>query len=339
MVNASLTTNSGWGFGNAISAKFDSPFQDGAGGPDRTFRFLVGSKPVMSVGFVPFYRQAASWRAAQAGANSRYFGGAGTGIGDPTENLITASTAAANSFAGAASNYMQSAAILAAQIGVNRVNQAATASSVGKSTPDQLSDQVSYVGTLSSSVDFGTDGPSAVGGFRFLSGTALTDAFKAAMFGITSNLEFIDTVSVSGNTLTASTSGTDAHDVFSLTLSPVSGSWTFTLLNPVNLPTKGFDPTVTLNLSSLMQGVKSTGQTVALSNPIKITIHGDEASSRGTGTAGDIHQGGLVYTPATTGTTTKPAYAPPTNPLTGRGYAPTSAAVQSIGATLNLLIG
>src|SRR5437016_5752573 len=81
---------------------------------------------------------------------------------------------------------------------------------------------------------FGDDGPSASGGFQFVTGSKLTDAFNLAMLAEKSNGSAIDTVSVTGNTLTASTSGSDAHPVFTVTLHPNSGLWTFTLVNPID---------------------------------------------------------------------------------------------------------
>ena len=69
-----------------------------------------------------------------------------------------------------------------------------------------------------------------------------------------SNGSLINTVSVIGNTLTASTSGNDAHSVFSITLQPDSGLWTFKLLNPINGLPIGDDKFVTsFNLSGLMR--------------------------------------------------------------------------------------
>jgi len=47
---------------------------------------------------------------------------------------------------------------------------------------------------------------------------ALKTNFKAAFGAKMSNGEFIDTYSILGNTLTGSTSGPNAHDVFTLTL-------------------------------------------------------------------------------------------------------------------------
>lgn len=223
--------------------------------------------------------------------------------------------------------------------GVALTNQAAAAKTANLSSPSNIKDQVSFDGTLTGLVDFGTDGPSAAGGFQFVNGAALKSAFNSAMLFVTSNKELIDTVSVTGQTLTASTSGDDGHDVFTLTLRPQSGQFTFTLLNPIDLPTGVFDPSTTLNLSGLMQGVKSTGQTLALPNTVKITVDGNSTSSSGTAIAGSVHQKNLAYTAPNTSAPAAPApYTPPVNPLTGHGYAATTSSSQAIGVTLSLFI-
>jgi len=102
--------------------------------------------------------------------------------------------------------------------------------------------------------------------------------------------------------------------------------WTFTLVNPIDLPSSKIDQLkdqfTTLNLSGLMQAVKSDGTTMGLRDNVTIEVHNHLGSATGTATAGIVHEGGLAYTgPSTTAATAKPAkYRPPINPLTGRGY-------------------
>jgi hypothetical protein len=78
-----------------------------------------------------------------------------------------------------------------------------------------------------------------------------------------------------------------------------------------------------------MQGVKPTGETVALPSKVTVSIHGDQDYASGTATAGVIHQGALKYTPPANPVTPvtliqKTAYQPPVNPLTGYPYVATS---------------
>src|SRR4030081_2435214 len=130
-------------------------------------------------------------------------------------------------------------AVLAAQQAADRVK--AKAAAVTSNAPTRsvanVATQVTFSGSLAIAGDFTATGPAANGGYHFLSGTALQNAFNLAMLGKKSNGDAVDTVSVSGNTLTGSTSGLNAHTVFTLTLKPNSGLYTFTLANPIDLPT------------------------------------------------------------------------------------------------------
>ncbi len=296
---------------------------------------------------VSFWQQNQSWSAGQASANSRFFSGpsffGSSSSGNQTELAISTAASTMSSISSAATNYYLDAAILAARQGTARINAAAAAKNSGpQKLAGDLGNQITFSGSLTGVVNFGADGPSANGGFQFKSGTALTDAFNLTTLAEKSNGSAIDTVSVTGNTLTASTSGNDAHPVFSVTLQPNSGLWSFKLLNPIDGVATGTDKFVTsLNLSGLMQGVKSTGETIALPNNITINIYGDQDYASGTATAGAVHQGGLAYTPPATVITPvtvnqRPPYQPPVNPLTGYAYV-TTGSVSGSTRSVNVL--
>ena len=201
-------------------------------------------------------------------------------------------------------------------------------------------DQSTIFGALSSATNAGMLDPFGGGRFQFVSGSKLKDAFKLAMTGEKSNGDAIDTVSVTGNTLTASTSGPEAHPVFTITLHPDSGLWTFKLLNPLNgVPNQTTKFITSLNLSGLMQGVKSTGETIALSSSAMVNIYGDLGSASKTASGGSVHQGGLVYTPPTKIETPltvlhRLPYIPPINPATGHAYVATSSIIGGGGVNI-----
>lgn len=295
----------------------------------------------MFVNSVSFWRQNQNWYAGRTNASPQFFGGGN--FGSQTDIAIAAATAAMSALASATTNYYMESSILAAKQGVARVNKAAEAKNGGTSKPvGDIGNQVTFSGALAGLVNFGADGPSASGGFQFVTGSKLTDAFNLAMLAEKSHGSAIDTVSVTGNTLTASTSGADAHPVFTLTLHPNSGLWTFKLINPIDgLPDKTDSFMTALNLSGLMQAVKSNGQTIALPNNIIVNIYGDQNYASGTATRGSVHQGGLVYkAPATTASPItvvhRPPYRPPINPLTGYAYVTTSSLSAANGAAVNI---
>jgi len=203
-------------------------------------------------------------------------------------------------------------------------------------------DQSTISGALSSATDAGALDPSVGGRFQFVSGSALKDALKLAMTGEKSNGDAIDTVSVIGNTLTASTSGPEAHPVFTITLKPDSGLWTFKLLNPLNgAPDQTTKFITSLNLSGLMQGVKPTGETIPLPSSVIVNIYGDLGFATGKGGKGSVHQGGLVYTPPAKIESPltlmhRMPYIPPINPATGRRYVATSSIIG--GGGINIIV-
>jgi hypothetical protein len=306
----------------------------------------------MFVAPVSFWRQNQSWSSGQASANDQYFGTAGSLFGSGNagysvfgvSNPNTQSNALV-SIGSALTDYFMNTSILAARQGNDRINKAAATKTGSTSKPvGNVSTNASFSGSLAGVVNFGADGPSASGGYQFVAGTQLTDAFKLAMLAERSNGSAIDTVSVTGDTLTASTSGKDAHTVFTLTLHPNSGLWTFTLVNPIDgRPDKTTSFITALNLSGLMQGVKSNGQALSLPNNITVSVYGDQTYATGTATQGSIHQGGLVYTPSPAQTpapvslNVRTPYQPPVNPATGHYYVTTSSIAAASGSALNVL--
>jgi hypothetical protein len=236
-------------------------------------------------------------------------------------------------------------AVLAAQQAADRVKAkaAAVTSNVPTTSVANVATQVTFSGSLAIAGDFTATGPAANGGYHFLSGTALQNAFNLAMLGKKSNGDAVDTVSVTGNTLTGSTSGLNAHKVFTLTLKPDSGLYTFNLANPINLPTSRLDKFTTMNLSLLMQAVMSDGTTAPLPNRAVVEVHNGLGSADGTAHKGVVHQGGLAYTgPNNTPPPAKVAavhtkYVPPINPLTGRAYSAAGSAISANADSLNIL--
>jgi hypothetical protein len=254
-------------------------------------------------------------------------------------------------------NASSAADLLAAKRASDRVNEkvANLKSNAPKTSDANVSTQVTYTGSLSSLVDFGSTGPSPAGGFKFLAGDTLQKQFKAAMGALKSNGDPIDTVTLSGTTIIASTSGLNAHPVFNLSLKPNSGTFTFTLRNPIDMKASRLDKITSLDLSGLVQAVKADGTAVPLTNGILIQVHNGKGHAAPTKIqqhdllgnitglldGGAIFQGGLAYTgpnntPPAAKSTKPTKYTPPTNPLTGRGYAATSEAAAATFGTINI---
>jgi hypothetical protein len=236
-------------------------------------------------------------------------------------------------------------AVLAAQQASARVNAktALLASNAPAQSVANVGTQVTFSGSLASPGDFGATGPAQNGGYQFLTGAALKNAFNLAMLGKKSNGEAVDTVSVSGNILIGSTSGLNAHRVFAMTLKPDSGLYTFTLLNPIDLPTSRLDKLATVNLSLLVQGVMADGTTTPLPNSAVVEVHNGLGSADGTAHAGVVHEGGLAYTgpnntpPPPKAPTARPKYVAPINPLTGHSYSAAGSALAANAVSLNIL--
>jgi hypothetical protein len=301
-----------------------------------------------------FWQQSQSWRAAQSastGADSttvdRMFGKKATSAEDSLLGPIGSTIANASS----------AADLLAAQRASDRVNAkvASLKSNAPKTSDANVSTEVTYTGSLASLVDFGSAGPSPVGGFKLLGGADLQKQFKAAMGALKSNGDPIDTVTLSGTSLIASTSGLNAHPVFTLTLKPDSGIFTFVLRNPIDMKASRLDKITSLDLSGLVQAVNSDGTAVPLTNGILIQVHngkGHAAPTKiqqhdllgnvtGLANGGAIFQGGLAYTgpnntPPAAKSKTPTKYTPPTNPLTGKGYAATAEAAAATFGSINI---
>jgi hypothetical protein len=245
-------------------------------------------------------------------------------------------------------------AVLAAQEGNDRV-KVLTAKQQGNSSPPpagDLSSQVTFSGSLG--VDFGKDGPANGGAYHFVSGSALQANFKAAFGAKMSNGEFIDTVSTVGNTMTGSTSGPKAHDVFTLTLHPDSGLYTFQLLAPIDQKTtKGSFNSVFLQ--SLFQAVSSTGHQMQMPT-VEMDIYNDYGSVQNQGNWALLHEGSLTYKDpsavtlsssdavsaatgsATTSTSSSSAktYTVPTDPRTTYGYTTSTSAALGVINSVNI---
>jgi hypothetical protein len=280
----------------------------------------------------------------------------------PTSSSANSTTAATDSTLGVLGTTLLhsslNANVLAAQEANTRIQkklQTTEASGQPTTSVPGVSTQVTYSGSLQGDADFGKSGPAPTGGYEFLTGSALQAAFKTAVGTLTSNGAAINTVTLSGDTLTASTSGTNAHPVFSLTLHPQSGLFTFTLLNPIDQKANLSDQFKQLDLSGLVQSVNANGQTSVLANAVTIQVHSKQGEARttqiqvpsGTGgttlaNAGVVYEGGLAYTgpdnPTPSTTPTKPAkYVAPTNPLTGRPYSASAGASAANFGAVNIL--
>jgi hypothetical protein len=263
--------------------------------------------------------------------------------------------AVVNTFGQIYLNHSMNQAILAAQAGNDRV-KTLTAQQQGNSSPPpagDLSSQVTFSGSLG--VNFGADGPAPGGAYHFVSGATLQTNFKAAFGAKMSDGEFIDTVSVVGNTMTGSTSGPKAHDVFTLTLHPDSGMYTFQLVAPIDQKTtKGSFNSVFLQ--SLFQAKSSTGQSMQMPT-VEMDIYNNYGSVQSQGNWALLHEGALTYTDPSTvtlsntddvsaatgsGTTSSTAksaskaYTPPTDPRTTYGYTTSTSAALGVINSVNI---
>jgi hypothetical protein len=236
-----------------------------------------------------------------------------------------------------------SAAVLAAQAGKDRVDQASITALNGTATKPigDFSSQLTWSAALK--VDFGNDGPAPGGGYRFLSGKALQDAFKIAVGAKKSDGEAIDTVSVFGDTLTGSTSGENAHDVFTLKLNRNSGIFEFNLIAPIDQSNKKGSYN-SVYLRSLMEAVSASGQKMQLPT-IEIDIYNDYGQADGKGPWGILHEASLTYkdpnavsSTSTSETTTTEAttYTPPTDSRTLRGYTSNTSAAKGVINSVNI---
>jgi hypothetical protein len=312
---------------------------------------------------ISFWAQNQAAHAAAAAANDRLFSDTSTSklftSGNPSASqspsvLSTPSPyAVINSFGQAFLTASMNRAILAAQQGNDRV-KALTAQQQGNSLPPpagDLSSQVRFSGSLG--VNFGKDGPAQGGAYHFVSGADLQTNFKAAFGAKMSQGEFIDTVSVIGNTMTGSTSGANAHDVFNLTLNPDTGTFTFQLLAPIDQKTtKGSFNAVFLN--SLFQAVSSTGQKQTIPT-VEMDIYNDYGSVQSKGNWALLHEGSLTYkdpnsvslsntdavstatgSGSTSSTSATTPYKAPTDPRTTYGYTTSTSAGLGVINSVNI---
>jgi hypothetical protein len=202
-------------------------------------------------------------------------------------------------------------------------------------------------------VNFGASGPAQGGGYQFVSGDALKTNFKAAFGAKLSEGEFIDTYSMLGNTLTGSTSGPNAHDVFTLTLHPDTGLYTFKLLAPIDQKTtKGSFNSVFLQ--SLFQATNANGQKQSIPT-VELDIYNDYGSVQSKGNWALLHEGSLTWkdpnsvslsntdaVSAATGsgsTSSKSSTTPykaPTDPRTTYGYTSSTSAALGVINSVNI---
>jgi hypothetical protein len=248
------------------------------------------------------------------------------------------------------------AAVLAAQEGNDRVAEMnAEAAGNNVAPAGDLSSQVTFDGSLG--VDFGTAGPAMGGGYSFLSGTDLQTAFKVAFGAKMSGGEAIDTFSMNGDTMTGSTSGPNAHDVFNLSLDPGTGMFSFQLVGPIDQPaTKGsYSP---IYLQGLFQATNSSGQAQALPT-VEMDVYNDYGAVQSQGNWALLHEASLTYQPpsaatasassssttssgsastsSTSGSTTSATtYTPPTDPMTGYAYTANASAAMGVINSVNI---
>jgi len=293
---------------------------------------------------------------AEDASISKIFAATAASSSNAVPNVLSAgdSSSIINGFGQAFLNSSMNGAILAAQEGNNRVNEL-TALADGNSVAPagDLSSQVTFDGSLG--VNFGAAGPAMGGGYRFVSGAALQTAFQAAVGAQRSNGEAVDTVSVNGNTLTGSTSGPNAHDVFNLTLDPGSGMYTFQLLAPIDLSSNSKGASNTIFLQSLFQEVNAVGQQQTMP-PVEIDIYNDYGAASNQGNWALLHERSLTYQPpgtvsasdasssssgstssaGTSSTSTPSTYTAPTDPKTGYAYTANSAAAMGVINSVNI---
>ncbi len=167
-------------------------------------------------------------------------------------------------------------------------------------------DPVSKTGSLASLVSFGADGPDGKGGasitggdtgaFQFVS-QAKADTWLQGL-DLTSHGLSVDaaTISISNGieTLTASTTGLGAHEVFTLSLNEATGDWTFTLINPIDQQAGHGANSQTIDLSGLVQAVDFDGDTVTLSGDFSVSVKDDVPVLTGLSVTGTVFEAGLT---------------------------------------------
>ncbi len=154
-------------------------------------------------------------------------------------------------------------------------------------------------GSLASLVHFGADGPAMNGiannGFQLVpQNSADATAFVTGLH-LTSLGSAIDQATLSGNTLTATAH--DGHNVFTLAVNG-DGSWTFTLLAPLDDGHLGEDST-TIDFSSLVQAVDFDGDTIPLAaGSFNVAIVDDVPVATAAADSVNVNEHGLTGTPS-----------------------------------------
>jgi T1SS-143 domain-containing protein len=184
-------------------------------------------------------------------------------------------------------NIIDDVPVLAGSATVN-VDEGALVSDAYGSGNDQGASEALFAVTssISGTVAFGADGPSfdATGhntGFKFAVADGTTQDLGVKSHGQDINFVTLSALTETADhgatqTLTAWTNGGQAqggHAVFTLTLDG-DGTYTFTLLNPIDQPVQGEDST-SLDLSSLVKATDFDGDTIALSGDFTLTITDD----------------------------------------------------------------
>jgi hypothetical protein len=255
-----------------------------------------------------------------------------------------------NGFGQAFLSNQVNSAILAAQEGNDAIaEKTAEAEGNNEAPAGDLSSQVTFDGSLG--VDFGTAGPAPGGAYHFVSGAALQTAFQVAFGSQTSEGEAIDTVSMDGNTMTGSTSGPNAHDVFTLSLDSTSGTYSLQLLAPIDQLSNSKGASQTVYLQSLFQAMDAKGQKMQMPT-VEVDIYNDYGSASNQGNWALLHEASLTYQPpgaattdsssdtststSSTDTSAASTYTPPTDPLTGYAYTANSSAALGVINSVNL---
>jgi T1SS-143 domain-containing protein len=155
-------------------------------------------------------------------------------------------------------------------------------------------------GSLASLVHFGADGPSMTGnathGFQFVAQDSADATSFVTGLHLTSLGSAVDQATLSGNTLTATAD--DGHNVFTLALNG-DGSWTFTLLAPLDDAHSGEDAT-TIDFSSQVRVVDFDGDTVTLApGSFNISVTDDVPVATAAADAVNVSEHGLTGSPVT----------------------------------------
>jgi hypothetical protein len=309
---------------------------------------------------ISFFSQNEVSRAGAAAANDRLFNDNTTSklftSGNPSASAVpnvmtpTDPYAVINTFGQAFLNKSINSAILAAQEGNDRVSKLNATVNTSLTRPaGDLSSQVRFDGSLG--VNFGSAGAPMGGGYSFKSGADLASAFKVAVGAKLSEGEAVDTFSMLGNTMTGSTSGPNAHDVFTLSIDPNAGTYHFQLLAPIDTKTtKGSFSSIFLQ--GLFQATNATGQKQSIPT-VELDIYNDYGSVANQGNWALLHEGSLTYqdpstiqssssdlTDALTGSsstsTAAKTYTPPTDPRTLHGYTTSTSAALGVINSVNI---